>query len=406
MRDILGKKFWVALLIAAALIGSVVAVGAIEKNNVMTTEKEYSASADGGALYKQVYEKLCSRGHWLCDLMTYTDKVENVDTSSVERIFEQARDCGIIARFSEQDMDAPLDRRFVAQTTVRALGYKHRSVGYLADVASLDSDMDTMAYYSYFLPDINYMVYPDREIKAEEYSELLTQLSRYRMLRGKTILSFGDSIMFGSGNNGEGIADMIAEKYGMTAVDYSVPGASVGYRAGRGHIPDQPTLAFTDKIKPDIILLNGGTNDMNTVALGDMRNGFDMSKTSESDFTGGLEKAFWRIQQNWKDVPVVYIRVHNMDLGDDVNERRFGERALEVAAKWNAVSIDLYTDTDLNTELPDICNRYTCIRDDSNYLSDSIHPTALGYAKFYLPQISQAVADQFQCMTETVTATA
>lgn len=399
MRVLKSKRFWIIMLMAVALmigVCSVVAVNATEK-----TVKSSSAAAsafkttDSSRLYTQINSAMHNRSRWLYDLMSISGKAEPTDASNPEKIFAQARACGIVDDSVEQDMYLPLNRRFVARTMVKALGYKRRSIGYLADVVAADGDMATMAYYGYFLPDVNSMVHPDAEITDKEYDSLLSQLNAYRLLKGKTLLSFGDSIMYGTGNSGNGIADMFGEKYGMKVHDYAVPGSTMGYRENRGHIRDQVVRAIKDRIHPDLIFLNGATNDMYHLPLGNFTSGFDMSKAPEATFTEGMEKTLWSLRQNWRSVPVVYMRMHNMDLGDDKKEREFGERSLAIAEKWSLTAVDLYNGTDMNTELPETCNRYTYFETDNGFLCDSIHPNALGYAKFYLPSVTEAVTNLF-----------
>ena len=403
MKNRLTKRFWITALIVAVLVAitlSATIVSAIAKNvaaQPRSVEESALATPDNKGdkmINERIYATTHNRSRWLYDLITVSGKATLTDSGDAKKIFEAARNCGVISDYTEEDMVLPLTRFFVAQTTVRALNYKQRTPGHIADINSLQSAMATMAYYGYFLPDVNNMVYPDREITAEEYEGLLTQLERYRQLKGKVILAFGDSIMHGSGNNDEGIADMIAEKYGMTAHDYSVPGAAMGLWVGRSHIIDQLRPALNDLIKPDIILINGGTNDMNHVSLGDFTEGYDMTNTSSENFTGGFEKTMWMLTNNYYRVPVVYVRAHNMDLGSDANERKFGERALDVVEKWNGTSVDIYKDTDLYTEDSYMRCRYTYFDPAFGNAPDSIHPNALGYATYHLPLVTDEIINQ------------
>ena len=403
MKNRLTKRFWITALIVAVLVAitlSATIVSAIAKNvaaQPRSVEESALATPDNKGdkmINERIYATTHNRSRWLYDLITVSGKATLTDSGDAKKIFEAARNCGVISDYTEEDMVLPLTRFFVAQTTVRALNYKQRTPGHIADINSLQSAMATMAYYGYFLPDVNNMVYPDREITAEEYEGLLTQLERYRQLKGKVILAFGDSIMHGSGNNDEGIADMIAEKYGMTAHDYSVPGAAMGLWVGRSHIIDQLRPALNDLIKPDIILINGGTNDMNHVSLGDFTEGYDMTNTSSENFTGGFEKTMWMLTNNYYRVPVVYVRAHNMDLGSDANERKFGERALDVVEKWNGTSVDIYKDTDLYTEDSYMRCRNTYFDPAFGHAPDSIHPNALGYATYYLPLVTDEIMNQ------------
>ena len=117
-----------------------------------------------------------------------------------------------------------------------------------------------------------------------------------------------------------------------------------------------------------------------------------MSSIKEATYTDGMEKMLWMMTENWKNTPIIYIRAHNMDLGSDEKERIFGDRGIAIAEKWRAAAIDLYNDSYLNTENVQIANRYTYLDPDDYYLGDSIHPTALGYAEFYLPAITDVLA--------------
>ena len=325
---------------------------------------------------------------WLKDLMDATG--ERLSYTGTDTIYEEAVKRGILSEDYQNSLYTPLDRDLVCMTLCRAMDYSPHSTDFIKDI-SADSDyMATAAYYGYFLPNDKCRISPEALITNEEYEHLRGELNRCRMFRGKSLLAFGDSIMYGTGNNGSGIARMIAEKYGMELTDYSVPGETMGVSKRRGHIPDQIRKAVKEKAQADIILINGGTNDMFLTSLGKLTRGYDMSKVSEDTFTGGFERAMWLIKQNW-DATVVYVRSHNMDLGTPENEKKFGERGLDIAEKWGAATVDIYNDTDLNTEDPDQCELYTYPNPKLGYTCDSIHPSAFGYAKFYLPLVSEAM---------------
>lgn len=345
--------------------------------------------------YNKVSNSDVTRSRWLYELMKASGSTPNVSSSNTAAVFELARKRGIIGSYSEYDMYQSLTRRFTAQTMVSALKYPNRSVGYTTDISSSDSDLSTVAYYGYFIPDTYYRLYPDAYVTRDEFGYLLTELNLYHQLKGKYVLGFGDSIMYGAGNDDMSVTQIIAEKYGMHYTDYSVKGAAVGNRSGRGHIPDQVRKAISAGKKADLILFNGGTNDMNHTSLGTINSGCDMSSIKEATYTDGMEKMLWMMTENWKNTPIIYIRAHNMDLGSDEKERLFGDRGIAVAEKWGAAAIDLYNDSYLNTENIQMANRYTLLDPDYNYEGDSIHPTALGYAEFYLPPITDVLSLTF-----------
>ena len=286
---------------------------------------------------------------------------------------------------------AALTREYAAETIVRALEYTEKEVSPVADAEKGDALM-TLAYYGYFVPDDDDMLYPQAIVTKDEYEGLLTELKRYKKLGGKKLLSFGDSIMYGLGNSGEGIADMIAEKYGMLSKDYAVSGATFGIYEDRSHIADQVKAAAKTEYQPDIILIDGATNDMLHVKLGSMTEGKNIKKYDEKTFAGGMEYSLSLLEKYYKDVPVLYVRAHDMAACDDKKEQEFGKYGLKIAEKWGITYADIYEDTLFDTEIDWICEKYTLYREKVKG-KDSIHPTALGYAKYYLPLICDSAAE-------------
>lgn len=391
-----------ALILTVQVIGlccvSAVNAGSLSRRASDKVSADDSTSRSASLitwLNDKIYYANYNRSRWLYELMTAAGYEVDANKNNGPAIFGLALRYDIVDHYGSDDILSPLDRRFVCSTLVRALDYPSRDIGYLADVKSDEGYMSTAAYFGYFIPDFNNMIHPDKAVTNAEYDSLLKELERYRMLKGKRALSFGDSIMYGTGNDGEGMSEMTAIKYGMTCNDYAVPGATMGECKDRGHIPDQIRKAHTGKKTADVILINGGTNDINHTSLGKLTKGFDMDKTSEKDYTGGFERTLWMLDKYWKGVPVIYVRAHNMDLGDDSRERKYGERAMEIALKWNIIAVDLYKDSGLDTEDPAMRARYTYVNPYTNYTCDSIHPNAVGYAKFYLPPIAQKLDKVF-----------
>lgn len=290
------------------------------------------------------------------------------------------------------EQNAPLTRRFAAQILMKCLNYKARSTVVLSDAGD-DAALLTLAYYGWFLPDDADRIYPDTEITADEYSRLITEVQRYVKLKGKRILAFGDSIMAGKGNDYHGIARMIAEKYGMSCISYAVSGATLSNCAnGRCHILDQLSEAQSDGATGDIILLNGSTNDLYLVSANSTVDRFDPSAPAESDLAQGLNAIMDQITQTWKDIPVIYVRAHDMTGVSDTLERQIGECCLDIAAGYHAAIVDVYSDADLNMDSAVMRDRFT-FYESVKRRHDGIHPNALGYAEYYLPLVGEKLSE-------------
>lgn len=337
-------------------------------------------------------KKIYTHEMWLSDLMDALDMTV-ADKTDSQTVFLTAYHNNLIDTAGEQPYSA-LTRRYAAETLVKALDYPARKVETLTDITADDDAVSTLVYYGCFQPDESGRVYPDAPITGDEYRALLDEVRRYKSLKGKTVLSFGDSIMVGKGNHDIGIADMLAEKYGMKALDHSVSGATFGVYKSRSHIPDQINSAAEVGAQPDIILINGGTNDMELVKCGAAADGYDKNSLDERTYAGGMEYSAYLLQTYWPDVPVIYVRAHDMDTVDDKIEQQYGELATALCEKWHLYCVDVYNDTEFCTETPSIRDAYTIFLLKLGH-SDGIHPTAQGYSKYYLPLIAEQVSTIF-----------
>lgn len=341
------------------------------------------------------YSGAYSRAQWLFELMKHSGNTPDVDANNESAVFELAKERGIIGEYTDSDIIAATDRRFVAHTVVNALKYPRRTIGTINDTA--DPDMLTLAYFGYFLPDSNNNLNPENTLLESEFDDIISELILYQHLKGKTVIAFGDSIINGQGNienNKEGIPQIIGLKYGMSYKNYSVPGASMGKAGNKSHIPDQIRQAISAGQRADLIIFNGGTNDawQQDISLGTINNGFDMSAVEETDFTNSFEKAVWLIKNHWKNIPVIYVRSHKMKLGTEKQQQDFGNRAMALAEKWRIAGIDLYNAKCDGGSIIDDPQRYSFDDDTRNR---GIHPNALGYAKYYLSPLGECIARAF-----------
>ena len=74
------------------------------------------------------------------------------------------------------------------------------------------------------------MLYLGEERNEYEPCKLIIdklELNDTNVLKGKSILNFGDSISAGDGNNGIGYSELLSNKNGMTCYDYAVGGATI-----------------------------------------------------------------------------------------------------------------------------------------------------------------------------------
>jgi lysophospholipase L1-like esterase len=222
-------------------------------------------------------------------------------------------------------------------------------------------------------------------------------------LQNKLVLVLGDSIMFGSGNNGFGVGEYLAKDLGMRCVKYAVGGARVGYREGKNWLVEQVRKVLNDKVEPDYIVFNGFTNDCNQdhpedapdIPLGEISNGYapqaiwDIAKENTT-FSGCFESILYTLLTSFPKAKILFVRPHNMGRRDDTLQKLYGERALTLCKKWGVPYVDLYSESGLNTFLPTHRDLFT--NDSYGWgRGDCTHPNATGYECKYMPLIEAKI---------------
>jgi len=170
------------------------------------------------------------------------DYVKDLNYYDGSEYFITAAENGIINMFRTSfDQYDPLKRGFLAATLVKACGYDTLYALNCADyyLVSNYNEVATCIELGFLELDDNNCFNQDGYVTNEQFQEVLSELNMISVLKDKTVLTFGDSIMYGEGNNGKGIAELLAEKYMMIPVDYSVSGATFGYTDTSSQISNQ-----------------------------------------------------------------------------------------------------------------------------------------------------------------------
>lgn len=215
---------------------------------------------------------------------------------------------------------------------------------------------------------------------------------------GKSVAVFGDSIAYGSGNDGFGVGEYLEKDLNLKLYKYAVGGARVGFFAEHNWMVEQVQNAIRDGISPDYIVFNGFTNDCNIsegatapdVPLGEMSEGyagFDIfGVTKEMPFSRCFEEVICAFMKYFPKAKLLFFRPHNMGRRDDFLQRQYGERAIAICKKWGIATVDLYSESGLNTFIPEQRDLFT--NDSYGWgRGDCTHPNALGYELKYMPLI-------------------
>lgn len=223
--------------------------------------------------------------------------------------------------------------------------------------------------------------------------------------KGKTLLVFGDSIMYGSGNGGFGVGEYLEKDYGFILKKYCVGGARTGYCEGKSWIVEQVRSAIENGEKPDYIIFNGFTNDCCQeehgdcdVPLGEVEEGFenfDIFELSEknTNFSNCFQNILAAFKKYFPAAKTIFVRPHKMGRRGEEVQRIYGERAVMLCNKWGVTVADVYSDSGLNTFNADERDKYTF--DSYGWgRGDCTHPNDLGYKEKYMPVIIKALKGQ------------
>ena len=246
----------------------------------------------------------------------------------------------------------------------------------------------------------------------------------------------------------EGPIDFIGEKYGMIHRDYSWAGAVMGTElikngntyefaddaSYKSHVANQIRTAVKEEQGADLILMNGGDNDEYSPSvpfnsISGKRIVYDwgysapewfsvaahrvyhqqhpeiyhyqdgkvsVDYTDETSFVSGVKTAFELLREHYSDVPVIYVRSHQIDYGSLVRQRFYQEEILSLAADYGIATVDLFNTSVLDgfnkRQVAKYCYDLLKGKDDNR----GIHPNALGYSIGYLPYIEDQLIELSQ----------
>ncbi len=348
-----------------------------------------------------------TRAEWLTQLFSKLDykiigdmrskyaDITDIDFSDYSDYFITAIENKIIGPNSNAfDPYCAATRQYVSTTLTNAAGYPKKYKLWCSDYKTIEDKAQAAiaVQLGYFELDKNNCFNPYGLVTDDQVDYILSELDKLSALKGKTVMTFGDSIMHGDGNDFVGIGDLLSQRYMMVAVDYSHGGSTFGKVYNREQICAQINKAINMGETADIILINGGTNDMRRLPAGEISSDFNYESYGSADFSSGMEYAIGLIKDNYPDTPLVYIRAHDMECSLERNELHFGNLALDICEKWEVEVVDVFNDTDFDCHKEDIKCAYTA-HTEKRKNGDSIHPNQLGYYKYYIPLLSEKAVE-------------
>lgn len=244
--------------------------------------------------------------------------------------------------------------------------------------------------FTYYVSESERMYF--RQANENVYDTLLgtAYIHSGNALLGKTLVTIGDSIMAGNGNNNFGIGYIIASRNSMKLTDYSEGGATIGYISEQSNnklnIQYQKDLAVDAGVTPDYILIDGQTNDIDKTAfigIGEVGSSYDVDSFDKTTFAGGLETIFYDLKTAYPTAKIIYVRAHHIGNRALSSQEKYGDVAAEACAKWGVSVADVFNNGTMNTFM-EVYKQFT----NNN---DGTHPTREGYDRFYINLIENVM---------------
>ncbi|MDK1344710.1 SGNH/GDSL hydrolase family protein [Streptomyces sp. 378] len=199
---------------------------------------------------------------------------------------------------------------------------------------------------------------------------------------GKILYAFGDSIVHGHVYP-RSFVDLVAERESMTLTKFARNGATIGVdpHASGGQIRTQVEEA-TD-IAPDVLLLDGGTNDAQSI--------FRDQRYTVGTYADELEKTLYTMQRKWPRARIVYVAAHKLGSRDWNTQVALREVTLRACQKWDVAVADVFGDTSFDTRDDAQRAKYTfddLVNGFPGTEGSGTHPNMAGITTFYVPVVS------------------
>ena len=222
------------------------------------------------------------------------------------------------------------------------------------------------------------------------------------VLYQKQAIFVGDSICHDSPHNSEGWAKRIADRYGMTYVNYGKDGATIAnnvYYNGslKACIATRIDTLIAQYPDADYIVIEGGTNDADLIGsilngnipvkFGSVQSGYNAT-FDEDTFCGALESIFSKCSREWRGKHIGYVVAQKMGRNADGytpeanNRRAYFEKAMLICEKWGIPYINLWDESYLNPMIKEHYNADLSTEENEsagNLYRDGQHLTPKAY---------------------------
>lgn len=249
------------------------------------------------------------------------------------------------------------------------------------------------SYADFTIANIRFVKWIDRENEYDGYylgtaatKEYVDAKAGAFKLSGKSVYSFGDSLMYGHYSL-DGILDGLVDAYNMVYTKYARNGDKI-LGTSAGSISYQ--IANASATEPDFIVFDGLTNDAydDTVTYnsGQITTGYTGGYAT-STFQGSFENILYNLRLKYPNAHIIYVTPHHMPTRSYAAQKTWHDAALEVCKKWAIPVVDIFDYGQINTNIDSLRIQYSYNNLGETSGGNGTHLTGAGYDKYYKPLI-------------------
>lgn len=200
------------------------------------------------------------------------------------------------------------------------------------------------------------------------------------MEKNKTVVFLGSSVTYGS--EGWSMCDFIRETQTYDVVKWAVSGTTLADINEKSYVS-----RFNKEIDAqeacDCFICQLSTNDATQeLPLGEISDSSNKKDFDTKTTIGAIEYIVATVKEKW-NCPIMFYTGTFME---SELYQKMVDCLFEISKKWNFGIIDLWNDSEM---------RAVDAEDYKAYMLDNIHPTKLGYEKWWGPKFIQAINNVF-----------
>lgn len=195
-------------------------------------------------------------------------------------------------------------------------------------------------------------------------------------LEGKTFMFLGSSVTYGSASGGTSFVEFIKTQGKCNVIKEAVSGTTLVDNGDSSYVKrfENNLVAKYKDTKVDHLIVQLSTNDATqNKPLGRVIKSTSATAMNTATIVGAIEYIVAVAKETWGCEVSFYT-------GTKYDSELYGrmvEALYDVQEKWNIGIIDLWNDEEMNA---------VSSSDYARYMSDSIHPTLLGYRVWWTPK--------------------